>query len=125
MENRPTFLNLFQISFPITAIASILHRISGVLLFLAIPLTLCTLETSLKSQSDFDLVKSYLTSDLGKIFVFVSLSSMLYHLLAGFRHIIMDFGIGETKCAGKASAYILFALSVILIVYIGLNLWFL
>ena len=123
MKNRPMFLNLFQMSFPVTAIASILHRLSGVALFFIIPLILYTLDGSLSSADRFMQIKSVLMSDVGRAGVFVSLASMIYHMLAGFRHIMMDLGICESKKCAKFSASIVIGVSCVLVAYVGYRLW--
>ena len=122
-QPRPVFLNLFAIKFPITAITSILHRVSGVILFFSIPILLYFLDLSLTSEFHFDLAKSYIQSIFGKLIVWAILSFITYHLFAGIRHIIMDCGIGESKEAGSLSSKILLIVSVIAILLIGFWIW--
>ena len=122
-QQRPVNLNLMTLKFPPAAIASILHRISGVILFLLIPAILYILDQSLRSEKSFTSLHQCLTSPLGKFGIWVLLSSMIYHIIAGIRHLLMDAGIGEgakvVQCTAKASI----ALSVILILLLGVWLW--
>ena len=119
----PMFLNLFQIKFPITAIASILHRLSGVLLFFSIPLLLCLLENSLFSADNFIGIKKCSASLFGKISIWLIASAIFYHLLAGIRHMLMDIGVGEEKCCSTLSARLVIILASVLSAAIGGWLW--
>lgn len=113
MDKRPVNLNLLNISFPITAIASILHRISGVILFLFIPMFLWILQNSLQGPGEFVAVQLMLTSPLVKFVVWGVLSALFYHVYAGVRHLLMDCNYGETYEGGRLGAKIVIALSVI------------
>ena len=120
---RPVNLNLFTIRFPIPAIVSILHRISGVILFLLIPFLLWGLNLSLSSQQDFDDIHAYLTTPLAKFIVWGLLSAFTYHFVAGIRHVLMDMGIGEGLKSGKLTAQLTLIISLVLIILIGVWLW--
>lgn len=121
--NRPVNLDLTQFKFPITAIVSILHRLSGVVLFLAIPLGLCYLSYSLVSPESFLAVKASLSSFWGWLVTWIILSAVLYHLLAGVRHLCMDMGWGETIGAAKRSAIGMLVIFTLLAVMAGVVLW--
>lgn len=122
-HKRPVNLNLFTIRFPIPAIASILHRISGVILFLFIPFILWGLSSSLASQQDFDDVHQFFTSAWVKFIIWGVLSALVFHLIAGIRHILMDMGIGEELKSGKLGAQITIGISVVFIILVGIWLW--
>ena len=115
-SQRPVNLDLRTIKLPVTAYTSILHRISGVILFLGIAIMLYALGKSLGSEEGFGEVKAWLTSPLAKFVIWGLLSALLYHLVAGLRHLIMDMGIGETLEGGKLGSKIVLAISVVLIV---------
>ena len=100
-SQRPVNLDLRTIKLPITAYTSILHRISGVILFVGVAILLLALDASLSSAEGFEEVKAYLNSPLAKLVIWVLLSALLYHLVAGVRHLIMDSGHGETLEGGK------------------------
>jgi succinate dehydrogenase / fumarate reductase, cytochrome b subunit len=120
---RPVNLNLFTFHYPITAIASILHRISGVILFLFVPFLVWVLSLTLASPDDFSSVQHYLTLPVPKVLVWVFLSGLIYHLLAGMRHLVMDFGVGESLRGGRVGAWVVTIFSVILAILLGLWLW--
>lgn len=119
-KKRPVNLNLLTIKFPCTAIASILHRISGVILFLCIPLMLGVLAKSLHSEAEFASLQQCLTTPFAKLVIWLFLAAIIYHLIAGVRHIVMDMGIAETLKGGRAGAYIVMILSAILIILVGI-----
>jgi succinate dehydrogenase / fumarate reductase cytochrome b subunit len=119
MQQKPIFLNLFLIKFPLSAIVSILHRVSGVILFLAIPVFLYCLKESLVAQRNFDEIKYLASLQSVKFVIFGIISMLIYHIFAGIRHMLMDYGIGETKVSGKISAQIVIISFVIVLVIIG------
>lgn len=124
MKNqRPKNLNLFTIRLPIPAIVSILHRISGIILFLIIPLFLWGLNLSLTSQQDYDQLKECLTSPVCKFFTWCFLAAFIYHFVAGIRHLLMDVHVGEELKSGRLSAILTFVISIILIILAGIWLW--
>ncbi len=81
------------------------------------------LDKSLASEQGFAEVKECLTSPLAKLVVWVLLSGLMYHLTAGIRHLIMDLGIGETLEGGKLGAKLVFIISAVLIVLMGVWIW--
>ncbi|WP_177412174.1 succinate dehydrogenase, cytochrome b556 subunit [Pseudomonas cavernae] len=122
-SQRPVNLDLRTIKLPVTAYTSILHRISGVILFLGIAVLLFALDKSLASEEGFEQVKACLASPLAKLVIWGLLSALLYHLVAGIRHLIMDMGIGETLEGGKLGSQIVLAVSAVLIVLAGVWVW--
>ena len=100
----PVFLNLAQIRFPIGAIASIAHRVSGVLLFIALPVLAALLDASLRSEAGFASVRGLLSSPLALVVSGVLAWALVHHVLAGIRHLLMDVGIGGELERARASA---------------------
>jgi len=103
---RPRFLNLLQIRMPIGAVTSIAHRVSGILLFLAIPLGAFLFELSLKSEAGFEQAAALLQSPLLHLFSLLLAWSLMHHLLAGLRFLILDLGLGLDKPQARRSAWI-------------------
>jgi succinate dehydrogenase / fumarate reductase cytochrome b subunit len=116
-------LNLFTIYFPVTAVVSILHRMSGVILFLLIPLLLWSLQESLHSAARFLQFKHHLHSPIIQIIVWTFLVALGYHCLAGLRHLLMDMHVGESKQAGRLSARIVLILAVVVMGMGGYWVW--
>ena len=123
-DKRPVNLDLSTIKFPVTAIASITHRVAGVAIFLALRILLWMLDRSLASPESFaDLKELMMTSLLVKLVVWGILSVLLYHLVAGIRHLIMDTGVGESLEGGRRGAKLAFIISAVLILLVGVWIW--
>jgi succinate dehydrogenase / fumarate reductase, cytochrome b subunit len=122
-SQRPVNLDLRTIKLPITGVTSFLHRVSGIILFLGLGFMLYALGKSLGSEEGFVEVKACLTSPLAKFVAWGLLSALLYHMVAGVRHLIMDMGIGETLEGGKLGSKIIIAVSAVLIVLAGVWIW--
>ena len=122
-KQRPKNLNLFTIRFPLPAIISILHRISGVILFLLVPFMLWGLSLSLSSSQDFDDLHLFLSSPFMKLLIWGGLSAFIYHFMAGIRHLLMDMHVGEALESGRLSAKLTLASSIILIILAGIWVW--
>jgi succinate dehydrogenase / fumarate reductase cytochrome b subunit len=124
LDERPRFLNLTKIKFPITAIASISQRISGVVLFLGIPVILYCLQLSLSSLADFNAVVECITQHLSvKLAIWIYILSLVYHVLGGVRHLIMDLGFLEELPIAKCTATGTFVLTVAIMIVVGVWLW--
>ena len=108
---------------PITAWASITHRASGVFLFAGMAVFLWALEASLSSPEGFESLKEWLANPLAKLVIWAVVSGLIYHALAGVKHLIADFGIGETMEGGILGARIVIGLSAVLIVLAGVWIW--
>lgn len=120
---RPINLNLLSFKWPVTALVSILHRISGVLLFFTTALLLYLLDLSLASETGFRQAAEYLTSPAASFVVWLVVAALIYHLIAGCRHLLMDIGIGESWRAGKSSAVAVIVLSIIGAILAGFWIW--
>ena len=106
--------DLMAFRWPITALASITHRIAGVVLFVGIAFMLFALDMSLSSEAGFETLKGYITSPLGKFVTWGLLAALAYHFVAGIKHLVMDTGVGETLEGGQFAARLTIFFSVIL-----------
>jgi len=122
-DNRPVNLNLIAFKWPLPALTSITHRITGVVLFLGTAVLLYLLQLSLESEAGFQQASEYLAMPLVKLVIWAIVAGLLYHLIAGIKHLIMDFGIGETLEGGKTGAILTIVLSAIAIVIAGVWIW--
>ncbi|HRO59708.1 MAG TPA: succinate dehydrogenase, cytochrome b556 subunit [Burkholderiaceae bacterium] len=123
-ETAPRFLNLFAIRFPVGAIASIGHRISGVLLLVALPLAAQALERSLRSEAEFRALLALRASPWVSIAIAVIAWAIAHHLLAGIRHLLMDLGVGHRLATARASAWFVnVAASVVALAILVACLW--
>jgi succinate dehydrogenase / fumarate reductase cytochrome b subunit len=102
---RPKFLNFARIRFPVGAVASIGHRISGILLACALPFAVLALQRSLHSEAEFASLADSLRSPLGRAALVLLAWAAAHHVFAGMRHLLMDVGVGASLAAGRMSAY--------------------
>ena len=121
---RPVYLDLLSIRQPLPAIVSILHRISGALLFLAgIPLLLWFVQRSLASPEGFAAAMAPFTGVFGKIVLLVLAWAYVYHLLAGLRHLALDLHIGIRLQPARSSAAVVLVLSILIALIVAVRLW--
>ncbi len=121
--SRPKHLNLMQIRMPLPAFVSILHRASGAILFLLLPLLLCLLASSLESPQSFALFKKWIGNPLAKMVLIGVLWAYLHHFCAGIRHLAMDMDIGLELETARATSYAVLGVSLVLTAVIGGLLW--
>lgn len=122
-QHRPINKNPLSIRLPLAALVSITHRLSGVFVFLMIPGLLLLLDQSLQSADSFDLIKSYFDRLSFRVLAWLFLGALIFHWLAGFRHLLMDIGIGESFKGGRLSAALVFTSAIALFILIGVWLW--
>ena len=103
---RPRFLNLLLIRMPVGALASLGHRISGILLFLALPLAAFLLDLSLQSPEGFERAGQLLRSPLLRAVEILVVWSLVHHLLAGIRFLLIDVDVGVEKTPARRSALV-------------------
>ncbi len=123
LHKRPVNLALWTMKFPITAIISILHRLTGFFIFLIIPVLMYCWQFSLSNEENFNMAKNNLELWYVKLFFWAATTAVVYHLFAGMRHLLMDFHIGDSKQAGKISSFIVLILTTVLAVLLGVHLW--
>jgi len=121
---RPVYLDLFAIRQPLPAIVSILHRISGALMFVVgIPLLLWFVQHSLASPAAFAAAMAPFSTPFGKLVLLVLAWCYLYHLLAGLRHLALDLHIGIALAPARRSAALVLVMSVLLALIVAVRLW--
>ncbi len=120
---RPVNLDLTTIRLPLPAYTSILHRVSGVILFVGIAFLLYGFDLSLSSREGYEQFLECLRSPIAKFITWGLLTGLGYHFVAGIKHLLMDAGIGETKESGKTGAVISLVCGVLLSVLAGVWVW--
>jgi len=108
---RPFFLDLRLIRLPVGGWVSILHRVSGAGLSLAVPGLLYLFMLSVRSPEDFARVANCLSGITGRLLLFGMLWGILHHLFAGLRHLGFDLGWGEEKTRARQSAWAVLVLA--------------
>ena len=124
LNKRPKHLNLFKISQPLPAIVSILHRVSGVLLFFpGIPFILCGLQMMLESPESFEALQTTFQSPALKLILIFFVWLCLHHLCAGIRYLALDLHYGISLAQARASSKWVLAISIFLSILVGARLW--
>lgn len=109
-KQRPKNLNLFTIRLPINAVVSILHRVSGMALFLALPLILLALQYSVRSPESYVALTSWLDTWFVKL-ILIGLSwAFFHHFFAGIRHLMQDIhwmtSLQKARFSGRVVLYL-------------------
>jgi succinate dehydrogenase / fumarate reductase cytochrome b subunit len=122
-NRRPKFLALHQIKLPLPGVVSILHRISGALLFIALPLLLWMLQCSLRSIETYTRLTDALQQPLGKLVLIALLWAFLHHFCAGIRYLAIDLQLASSLGRARSSSRWVLAVSLALTASIGIWLW--
>ncbi len=125
---RPQIRNIhvtqiLQYKLPPPGMVSILHRVSGALLFLALPLLLWLFDLSLMSELSFARLVDVGSHWFVKLVLLVLLWAFLHHLIAGIRYLLLDLHVGVEKSAARTSALAVFWISLPLTVVVALKLF--
>jgi succinate dehydrogenase / fumarate reductase cytochrome b subunit len=121
--DRPVYLSLTEFKFPMAALASIAHRMTGVMLFVGIALLLYLLDLGLGSEESFAEAVALLEEPLPKLIIWGVLGALIYHFVAGVKHLLLDFHVGDTLEGSRVAAGLSVAISVVLIGMTGAWLW--
>ena len=122
-SRRPRYLNLFRIRLPLPGVVSFLHRASGALLFLAIPLFLAAFQLTLGSAETFEKARQGFGNPLAKTALILLLWGFLHHFFAGLRFLFMDMGLGVDLGKTRRNSWLVVAFSLVLTAAIGGRLW--
>ncbi|MDA1117580.1 MAG: succinate dehydrogenase, cytochrome b556 subunit [Proteobacteria bacterium] len=126
-KSRPKYLSLrallFEIRLPLSGWVSILHRISGLLLFFAVLWILFLLDRSLASESGFESVRRYAALPLVKGALLVLIWAYCHHFCAGIRFLFLDLDKGVDKATARLTSVAVLAVSVGLTAWLGAKLW--
>jgi succinate dehydrogenase / fumarate reductase cytochrome b subunit len=105
-DRRPVFFDLLHIQMPVGALTSITHRVTGVLLALAVPFTIYLLDLSLQGSNEYAHVIALFDKWFVKWGLILLIWSLAHHLLAGIRHLLSDIDVGSLLPAARRSAWI-------------------
>jgi succinate dehydrogenase / fumarate reductase, cytochrome b subunit len=127
-KSRPEFRNigigqLSQYRLPLAGKVSILHRVSGILLFLLLPFSLYLFEQSLTSEISFDTLKGFFSNIIVKLVVLVISWAFSFHFFAGLRFLLLDTHHAVSKEGGRNTASVVLVLSTLLTIAIALKLF--
>jgi succinate dehydrogenase / fumarate reductase cytochrome b subunit len=124
VKPRPVYLDLPRIRLPLPGIVSILHRISGAVLFLfGIPLLLAGVGASLASPESWAALKSTAAHPLAKLVLLGFAWAYLHHFCAGIRYLLLDLHYGIELPAARRSSVIVLVVSLALTLAVAVRLW--
>lgn len=127
-KSRPEFRNIhvsqiLQYKLPPPGMVSILHRVSGAALFLALPFILWLFDLSLTSELSFERLVEFGSHWLVRLVLLGLIWAFLHHLVAGIRYLLLDLHMGVEKLAARTSALVVFWISVPLTLLVALKLF--
>ena len=122
-KRRPKHLALHLIKLPLPGFVSILHRVSGLALFLALPVLLLMLQYSLRSIATYTELMDVLAHPVAKLVLLGLLWSFLHHFCAGLRYMAIDLHYLRSLKQARDSSKVVMGVSLILTVLIGVQLW--
>lgn len=122
-KKRPVYLNLVLIRLPLPGFVSILHRVSGMLLFVVAFWLLALLEASLESAESYTWVREIVALPLVKLVLIGIAWAFAHHFCAGIRYLFLDLDMGVDLAAARASSWAVLAVSIALTLIFGAWLW--
>lgn len=122
-KKRPKHLALHKIKLPLPGIVSILHRVSGVFLFLTLPAILWMFQLSLRSIETYTQMQTMLSHPLSKLAILAVVWAFAHHLCAGIRYLALDLHWGTDLQWARNSSRWVMAASLLLTLIAGVWLW--
>lgn len=116
-------LQIIRYRLPAAGVVSILHRVSGAMMFLLLPFVLYLFDLSITSEISFDSLKGFVGHWFVKLLILAVSWGYLHHFCGGIRHLIMDAHIGLSKEEARKSAQVVFWVSVPLTLMVALKLF--
>jgi succinate dehydrogenase / fumarate reductase cytochrome b subunit len=121
--DRPVTLPLLKLRLPMAGWVSLLHRLSGIILFVSLPFALYALDQSLSSEEGFADIQWQLAQPLPRIALLLMTWALAHHILAGIRHLFLDLHIGVDLAAARRSARWVVAGSGVIVLYFAWGLF--
>jgi succinate dehydrogenase / fumarate reductase cytochrome b subunit len=118
-----SILDLAHYRLPVPGVLSILHRISGALMFVLLPLCLWLFDLSLRSEPSYQRLGQLAGSWFVKALLASLAWALVHHLLAGIRHLLLDLDLGVELAAARRSAWVVLGLSVPLATWFALMIF--
>ena len=121
--DRPVNLNLAKMSWPLAAITSITHRITGVVLFVGVAFSLYALDMALSSPEGFAESVQLLQQPMAMFIMLGLLLALVYHIVAGVKHLLLDFHLGDSLQAAQTGAVVVIVATIVITAVLGVLLW--
>jgi succinate dehydrogenase / fumarate reductase cytochrome b subunit len=123
-KKRPLWYNLSLLNLPLPGVVSILHRISGLVLFVLTAFLLYLLDGALASPESFEQVRAILAHPIARLVLLGMLWAYLHHLLAGVRYLFLDLHKGVDLATARATSALVLGASLLLTLVLGgILLW--
>ena len=113
-SSRPLSPHLQVYMLPITAVLSIMHRMTGVVLSLGLVLLVVVLATAAWHADNYEVLRTMLSHWLGQLFLIAWTASLYLHLCNGIRHLFWDAGLGFDLKRTEQTAYLTIAGTIVL-----------
>jgi succinate dehydrogenase / fumarate reductase cytochrome b subunit len=120
-HTRPVFLNLFKIHLPVTAVLSVAHRLTGIVLFLMIPVLIYLLDLSLSGPEGFARVRSLIQQPLWHSSLILLTWFLAHHFFAGIRYLLIDIDIGVQPVSSRRGAWVVLAAGIVTVILVSLG----
>jgi len=117
---RPVDLPLLKIRLPIGGVISIVHRVTGALLVLILPLATYWLDRSLGSQQGFEDVAKFFGGPVARLFVILMLAVFIQHFVSGVRHLFLDLQVGLDRATARRSAW---SVPILTLIFTAISAW--
>lgn len=121
--DRPVYLNLLQISLPLAGQVSFAHRVTGIVLFAGIAFGLYVLDMALASPGGFNEASELMQTGLARFIFLGLLFALVFHIVAGVKHLLLDFHLGDSLEAARLNAVLVIVISVLATAALGVLLW--
>ena len=127
-KQRPVIRNvnitdLMKYRQPFSAIVSIMHRVSGFLMFILLPFILYLLQESIRSEISFAHFQGIASQPFAKLVILALVWAYMHHFCAGVRHLIMDTHIGLDKDSARKSAVSVLVITWAVVILVALKLF--
>jgi succinate dehydrogenase / fumarate reductase cytochrome b subunit len=122
-RKRPVYLDLIRIRLPLPGFVSILHRISGAVLFVCLFWLLWLLDASLASEAKFEAMRAAVAHPFAKIVLIGLAWAFLHHFCAGIRYLFLDADMGVDLATARASSWVVLGVSIALTAVMGAWIW--
>ncbi len=122
-RQRPKNLNLLTIRLPVPALVSIMHRVSGALLFVSLPFWLAVLWLTVSGDSAYQLAQGLLHSLLVKLLLILLAWAFFHHACAGIRHLALDAHLGLRLRYARASSMVVLVVTGLLLIWFAVAIW--
>ncbi len=108
---------------PLSAIVSIMHRVSGFLMFLLLPFILYLLQESIRSEISFAHFQGIASHPVAKLVILALVWGYMHHFCAGIRHLVMDTHIGLDKDSARQSSVVVLVITWVVTIVVALKLF--